>query len=227
MLQTSQIVKPFVTAAAVAAPALWTYRHSRSAAVANWSPSALPGQTTGPLYARTGGDGDRAVVLLHGLVSSGEVFGAAYDPLADTHYRVVVPDLLGFGRSIDEARTEFGVEDHLDALDELADRTGLFDRRWTVAAHSMGSALALRWAARHRHRIDRVVCWGAPIYRSPEAARTQISGSAMTRLFALDTRWAERACAISCNHRRAAGWLAAGLAPTLPVAVARAASVHT
>ncbi len=213
-------------AACLAAPGLWLLRHAGAPAVEHWTRPSLAGDTDGPLYARTGGTGETALVLLHGLVSTGDVFGAAFDQLAATH-RMVVPDLLGFGRSMDESRSCFAVEAHLDALDQMAARSGLLDRRWTIGAHSMGSALALRWAARHIDRVDRVVCWGAPIYASPEAARTQISGTAMTRLFVLDTRWAERACAMSCRHRAVAGWVAAGLEPTLPVPIARAASLHT
>lgn len=207
-------------------PALWALRHKRSEAVAAWGPPQLPGDRHGDLFARSGGQGASAIVLLHGLVSTGDVFGAAYDDLSHSH-RLVVPDLLGFGRSIDEARAGFSPESHLDALDELAASTGLFDCRWTLGAHSMGSTLALRWAARHPARIDRVVCWGPPIYPSPEAARTRISGSAMTRLFVLDTKWAERACALSCRHRRTIGWLTAAAEPALPMPVARAASEHT
>ncbi len=192
----------------------------------SWTPPQLSGNKAGTLYARSGGDGETAIVLLHGLVSTGDVFGASYDQLANRS-RLVVPDLLGFGRSIDEARAGFSAGAHLEALDELADRTGLLKRRWTIGAHSMGSALALQWAARHPERVDRVVCWGAPIYSSPEAARAQISGSAMTRLFVLDTKWAQRACAISCRHRSAAGWLTAAAEPRLPIPVARAVSQHT
>jgi pimeloyl-ACP methyl ester carboxylesterase len=213
-------------ASGAAASAFWAFRHHTSDAVDRWDPPSLPGNSDGPVYARYGGDGDGAVVLLHGLVSSGDLFGSAYDQLAATH-RVVVPDLLGFGRSLDESRATFTVTDHLDALDQLAERAGLFGRRWTIGAHSMGSALALHWAARHRDRVERVICWGAPIYPSPDAARRRISGSAMTRLFVLDTRWAERACAISCRHRSAGGWLTAAVQPGLPIPVARAVSLHT
>jgi pimeloyl-ACP methyl ester carboxylesterase len=53
------------------------------------------------------------VVLLHGLVSTGEVFGAACDRLTDTH-RVVITDLLGFGRSPDETLDTFTVDQYLD-----------------------------------------------------------------------------------------------------------------
>jgi pimeloyl-ACP methyl ester carboxylesterase len=219
-------MKALLGAVVAGAPTLWAVRHCRSPAVSGWAPPRLSGDRKGSVYARSGGDGDQAVVLLHGLVSSGDVFGGTFDRLVSSH-QVVVPDLLGFGRSIDPTRASFSVGEHLDALDELADRTGLFDRRWTIGAHSMVSTLALHWAKRHHRRVDHVVCWGAPIYRSPEAARTRISGSLMTRLFALDTSWAERACAISCRHRAAAGWLTAAFTPTLPVTVARAAALHT
>jgi len=213
-------------AAATTPPLAWTLQHRRSDAVRNWSPPGLPGQKFGPLHARTGGTGDRGILLLHGLVSTGDVFGAEYEVLAASH-RLVVPDLLGFGRSLDTTRAAFSPDDHLDALDELAERTGLLDRPLTIGAHSMGSALALRWAARHPGSVERIVCWGAPIHQSPEAARSELSGNMMVRLFALDTAAARAACAASCRHRTAAGWLAAALEPKLPVPLTRAASLHT
>ncbi len=225
MLRRCTDLSLFRVAAATPA-ALWALRHIRSAAVGAWAPPQLPGDKPGIIYARSGGDGDTAIVLLHGLVSTGDVFGASYDQLADRH-RLVIPDLLGFGRSIDETRADFSAEAHLEALDDMADRTGLVKRRWTIGAHSMGSALAVRWAARHPERVDRVVCWGAPIYSSPEAARAHISGTAMARLFVLNTKWAQRACAISCRHRSAAGWLTAAAEPRLPIPLARAAPQHT
>ncbi|MFV1991137.1 MAG: alpha/beta fold hydrolase [Acidimicrobiales bacterium] len=222
-LRNASLIAGAVTAGL---PALWTTQHLRSRAVRNWTAPTLPGRWTDPLYARSGGQGNDAVVLLHGLVSSGDVFGAAYDGIAIDR-RLLVPDLLGFGRSLDHMRAEFTVGDHLDALDSVVEHHGLDDARVTIGAHSMGSALALLWARRHSERVERIVCWGAPIFASPEAARRRISGSTMTRLFALDTTWARRACALSCHHRTAAGWLSASAEPRLPVPIARAASLHT
>ncbi len=166
------------------------------------------------------------MILLHGLVSTGDVFGAGFDRIAESN-RLVVPDLLGFGRSLDEDRQEFATVDHLDALDEMALQADLMDKQWVIGAHSMGSALALAWANRHHDRVDRIVCWGAPIYSSPEVTRSQISGSPMARLFALDTAIAERACMISCRHRTLAGWVTAAVQPNLPLAIARSVSQHT
>ena len=220
----------WTAAGAVGAAATWSIRHAWAMRWSGWTPPTTRPRRFGPLWARatgeTGETGD-AIVLLHGLVSTGDVYGGRYDRLALTN-RLVVPDLLGFGRSIDEGRHSFGTEDHLAALDEMADRAGLFDSaRWTVGAHSMGSAVALQWAMRHPDRIRRIVCWGAPVHASPDDARANLAGSTMARLFALDTSVAEWACGLSCRHRTAAGWLSAALEPGLPVAVARAAPQHT
>lgn len=210
------------------AAGFWMAAHTRAMRQSAWAPSSAEPERFGQLWARSTGHGsDDAVVLLHGLVSTGDVFGAAYDRLALTHH-LVRPDLLGFGHSMSNKRTEFGRQDHLDALDEMADKSGLFDsHRWTLGAHSMGVSVALSWAARHHDRVVRVVGWGAPIYPTTADARAHIAGSTMTRLFALDNDMAARACALSCRHRAAASWLSVAAEPSLPVSIARAAPLHT
>lgn len=89
-------------------------------------------------------------------------FGAEFDPLANDG-TLIVPDLLGFGRSLDESLRDFSAERHLDALDHLLDELGVGDRPVVVGAHSMGCALALRWAARRGGQIRRIVGWGAGV----------------------------------------------------------------
>ena len=215
------------TISAVGTAAFWAACRRRSMSDLDWVASEIEPRQVGRLWARAAGTGDDAIVLLHGLISTGDVFGAAYDRLAARH-RLVVPDLLGFGRSMDEDRTSFGVEVHLDALDEMAERAGLFESpRWTLGAHSMGVSLALMWAARHPDRVVRIIGWGAPVYATPEQARRRVTGSVMARVFALDTKLAETVCALNCRHRTAAGWLSAAAEPHLPIPIARAAPLHT
>ncbi|NND02252.1 MAG: alpha/beta fold hydrolase [Acidimicrobiia bacterium] len=165
-------------------------------------------------------------MLLHGLISTGDIYGSAFDDLANDRI-VITPDLLGFGHSLSHTRTQFTLGDHLDALDALVDATDAADRPIRIGAHSMGSAVALAWAKRHPNRVESVLCWGAPMQRSRQSAIEHLSGSAMASLFALNTNLARQACAISCRHRETAGWFAALADPRLPIPIARAVPLHT
>jgi pimeloyl-ACP methyl ester carboxylesterase len=59
--------------------------------------AARPNGDRGALFARQVGDG-QPLVLLHGLLMSGEMFAPVADALAARH-RLVIPDLRGHGRS--------------------------------------------------------------------------------------------------------------------------------
>lgn len=167
------------------------------------------------------------IVLLHGLVATGDVFGAGFDPLADAA-TLVVPDLLGFGRSLDESRDRFEPGDHLDALDAMLAGLGLDQRPLVLGAHSMGGAVAMRWAERRGSQVQRVVCWGPPVYPDGASIDAALADSGvMARLFVANTAWARAACQINCAHRTLAGVVATAMTPSLPIPVARAASLHT
>jgi len=97
-----------------------------------------------------------------------------------------------------------------------------------LAAHSMSSAVALTWADRNRHRTDRIYLWGPPIYEDETAAESVVAEyGPMGRLFALDTKWAERACRVNCINRDVSGQAMALMAPKWPTQISRQASRHT
>jgi pimeloyl-ACP methyl ester carboxylesterase len=127
----------------------------------------------GPLAVRTASDGETEIVLLHGLPASGDAFGATFDALA-RHGRLVVPDLLGFGRSQNQEGEDFSLE-HLDAPDALAEELGLDARRLVVAVHSMGGLLAWHWAARRVTQVDGVLTRCTPLFRSRGEARRRLN----------------------------------------------------
>lgn len=217
---------------AATAAAAWQVIHRTSPLVRRWSPSSFPRRTSGPLSVldsgSTGRPEEQVVVLLHGLGATGSYFGAFYDGLSRTR-RVVIVDLLGFGHSLDEERTDFGVDAHVDALDEALDGLGVGAADVVLAAHSMSAAVALTWADRNRGRAHHVYLWGPPIY-PPGADVSRSIGKEyglMGRLFALDTKWAERACRINCMNRELSGRAMALMAPRWPIAVSGEASRHT
>ena len=209
----------------------WLVLHRTSRLVKAWSPSLFKRRTAGPLSVLDSGapaiETNRVVVLLHGLGATGDYFGDFYDGLC-SRGRIVIVDLLGFGHSLDESRADYSVEAHVAALDQAFDALELDSSKITIAAHSMGTAVALTWANRHRGRVELVVLWGPPVYPSESDAREAgAEYGGMARLFLLDTAWAERLCRISCVNRKASGQMMALMAPRWPTRVSRNASQHT
>lgn len=153
----------------VVAAAGWLAVHATSPTVRSWTQSKRVVQPTGELVAAAFGGGDTTVLLLHGLGATGDYWPDAYDRLGE-FARVVVPDLLGFGRSLDGSRSSFALDDHLDALDTCVERAAPETKRFIVVAHLMGSGLALGLAGRHPDRTVHVVLVGAPVYPDPDAA---------------------------------------------------------
>ena len=219
------------TLALAATAAAWQLIHRTSPLVRRWQPSSFSRRSAGPLSVLDSGPASRpdqaAIVLLHGLGATGEYFGAFYDGLSRRR-RVVIVDLLGFGHSLDEQRIEFGLDEHVGALDQALDSLDLGESHIVLAAHSMSTAIALTWADRNSDRAEHVYLWGPPIYPTEAAAQSVANKYGfMGRLFALDTKWAERACRINCINRDVSGRLMAVMAPRWPVAVSGGASRHT
>jgi pimeloyl-ACP methyl ester carboxylesterase len=211
-----------------AAATAWALRHITSPAVRGWSPPSGTRLRAGGLAVRRLGDrpDGPVIVLLHGLTASGDWWGGGYDRLA-AEADVVVPDLLGFGGSMDLAREAFSREAHLDALDAMMDDLDLHGRPLTVVGHSMGTLVALHWAAR-RPETARVVTFCAPLYDDRQEAERHIAHlGPLERFFGLHTTLAERTCALMCKYRTTAQWLWTAVSPQWPVRLARHGVLHT
>ena len=107
-----------------------------------------------------------SLVLLHGLAFSGRSF-ERLTPLLAPRFRVIVPDLPGFGDTGGSATTVEGMARAvLDALDE--DGVGGF----AAAGHSMGGVVATALAELAPDRVTRLVLVNSPpTYSSRTAAR--------------------------------------------------------
>jgi pimeloyl-ACP methyl ester carboxylesterase len=107
-------------------------------------------------------------------------------------------------------------------------RSGWQVVRWFVVGHSMGGALALRWAARHTPRVRAVITLCAALYRNRDEAdgRLRQMGTAEA-LLAEDGPLPQMVRGWMCRPRALAGWIAVALRPDLPVTVARSAVKHT
>ena len=119
------------------------------------------GDGTGELRVHYLDEGDPAasdtVVLLHGEPSWSFLYRKMVGPLADAGCRVVVPDLVGFGRSDKPAsRTDYTYARHVEWMRALLfDGLGLWGV--TFLGQDWGGLVGLRLVAEHPERFRRVV----------------------------------------------------------------------
>ena len=113
------------------------------------------------LYYEIHGSG-RPLVLLHGGLFSGEMFGPILPQLTESH-QVVAVDLQGHGRTADIDRP-IDVRLMADDIAALIDHLGL--DKPDVVGYSLGGGVALQLAFRHPDKIRRLVAASANIKRS-------------------------------------------------------------
>jgi pimeloyl-ACP methyl ester carboxylesterase len=137
------------------------------------------------LYYETYGTGP-AMILLHGGLGSGEMFGPILPTLA-AHHQVIVVDLQGHGRTADIDRPlDIGLM--ADDIAALIDHLGL--RKPDVVGYSLGGGVAYQVAIRHPEQVGRLVTASANISRSaiyPEMLQQQGQMGAAAAEFLKDT----------------------------------------
>ncbi|WP_342246298.1 alpha/beta fold hydrolase [Pseudomonas sp. OTU5201] len=140
------------------APALWKPPLVElNRAVAGLSERAVSLGTHEVRYLE-GGQGE-VVVLLHGIFGEKDHWVDFARQL--THrYRVIVPDLPGFGGSSRLAGESYGYAAQLPRLETLFERLGL--ERVHIAGSSMGGTLAALLAMRAPQRVATLAFIGAP-----------------------------------------------------------------
>ncbi len=207
------------------ASAINSYRERLRAAREIWSAPGGEVVTAGPLSVRVLGASGTPIVLLHGLVASNTYWGRTYDILSSDH-KLIAVDLLGFGAS-QHPQLGYTLEDHAHALNECLDTLGV-NTSITIAAHSLGTLVALQYAADHPDRIHAVIAFGPPLYPTRRRAMHHIVGTnIMARLFVLPGHNSERACKWMCEHRSIARRFAVLTHPGLPAPIAAAGVDHT
>jgi len=107
------------------------------------------------------GAGDEVVVCLHGLGGSALNFGMIA-PMLAADRRVVLPDLLGHGRSGSPAPGEGSVEAQLRMVAEVISHEAA-DRPVVLIGHSMGGILAQLHALRAPRTVSRLVLLDPPV----------------------------------------------------------------
>jgi pimeloyl-ACP methyl ester carboxylesterase len=128
----------------------------------------------------------RPLILLHGGLGSGEMFGPALPVLSERH-QVIAVDLQGHGRTADIDRP-IDVRLMADDIAALIGRLGL--DKPDLVGYSLGGAVALQTAAKYPAVVGRLVVVSANIRRDaiyPEMLAQQGQVSAAAAEFMRDT----------------------------------------
>jgi pimeloyl-ACP methyl ester carboxylesterase len=131
------------------------------------------------LYYEIHGSG-RPLILLHGGLGSGEMFGPVLPQLTERH-QVVAVDLQGHGRTSDIDRP-IDIRLMADDIAALIDHLGL--DKPDVVGYSLGGGVALQVAVKYPEKIRRLVAVSANIRRDAIPAEMlaqqgQVSGAAV------------------------------------------------
>ena len=111
---------------------------------------------------------DECVLLLHGNPTWGYLYRNMIDPLKENGYRVVVPDLPGFGKSDKfSVRYNYSYEGFVDWMSQFIENTDL--KNITLFCQDWGGLIGLRLAAKYDDRFEKIVAanTGLPTGKAP------------------------------------------------------------
>jgi pimeloyl-ACP methyl ester carboxylesterase len=117
----------------------------------------------GVLYREAGPKDAPTILLLHGFPTAGHMFRDLIPQLAD-RFRLVAPDLPGFGQSDMPARCAFiyTFENIANVIDRFTEVIGL--KRFAIYVFDYGAPTGFRIAAKHPERITAIISQNGNAY---------------------------------------------------------------
>lgn len=115
------------------------------------------------------------VVLIHGFPLNRQMWQPQLQPLADAGYRVIAPDLRGFGAS-EATETGYSMEGFADDVVALLDALGI--ERAVVGGMSMGGYVLMNMLERYPQRVSAACFIATRSNADDEAGRARRSAMA-------------------------------------------------
>ncbi|HEY3176294.1 MAG TPA: alpha/beta hydrolase [Candidatus Polarisedimenticolia bacterium] len=123
----------------------------------------------GPLHGvRLGPPLAHPLVFVHGITGSRRYFERRVTSLAD-RYRIVIPDLLGFGLSPKPA-VDYTVARFQRSLRGYLQAEGVAGRPHVLIGHSLGALISIEYAIEHPEEVQALILLNLPRYASSEEA---------------------------------------------------------
>jgi len=122
----------------------------------------------------------KPLVMLHGMISTHRYWNQVIELLPQNKWRVISPDLLGFGDSPKPKDALYNVDESIETIDTAI--TSVAMPPYVVVGHSMGAGLALQWAVAKPYLFKSLVLTSMPLLWS-ESRYRQLSTIVESRLF--------------------------------------------
>jgi pimeloyl-ACP methyl ester carboxylesterase len=112
-------------------------------------------------YQDFGDENAPPIVMIHGFIASNFVWSDVVKPIATKGFRVIAPDLIGYGFSDKPRRFEYTIDAQARTIIRLLDTLGI--EKATLVGSSYGGAIAATIALDHPDRVERLVLVDAVI----------------------------------------------------------------
>ena len=110
------------------------------------------------------GESDDVILLLHGVPTSSWLYRKMIDPLVAEGYRVIAPDMLGFGSSDNPKGYDiYSEENHAKRLLELMDGLGI--QNWTHVMHDAGGLWTWALIDKAPSRVEKLILLNTIVYK--------------------------------------------------------------
>lgn len=118
------------------------------------------------------GEGEPCVLFLHGWGANLTLFAQAIDYLSP-HFRVIAPDLPGFGES-DEPKKPWSVDDYADFVIAFCKKMNI--KSCNIIAHSFGGRITIKLMSRSNppFKTEKIVLTGSAGIRPKQSAKSRL-----------------------------------------------------
>lgn len=176
------------------------------------------------LFVKVIGRGE-PVVFIHGMAGSHR-YWYEMAKVMDEKYQLVMPDLLGFGRSPMPRNSDYSYETHIKAiLKALVDKKIKYP--FTIVGHSMGTLIALKVAAEYPKLVSKVVLVNPVFFDNKKEALDTFNKAYRAPAWLFYGPLCNAACKIVCKPKPSAKLFYRLLYPKLPRQVTDDVPYHT
>lgn len=128
------------------------------------------------------------IVLLHGINADAREWRPVIDAIGPGHHCIAF-DLLGFGESPQPLDLEYSADQHALVLENTV-RDLHLEEPFALVGFSLGGDIAMRYASRYPHRVQRLFLLSAPFYLPPDTFSPRGFSGHMIQAMLMRWAWA-------------------------------------